>query len=73
MPVMNAVIAGAVTALLFAVAKAGFALYLKVFTVYQVIYGALATIPLFLIWMYVTWLVVLLGAVLCAVLTQKTA
>ena len=64
-PFRNAVIAGAVTALLFAFAKMGFAYYLQLFTLYQLIYGALAAIPFFLIWMYVTWLVILLGVVCC--------
>ena len=39
-----------------------FALYLAWFPTYRLIYGAFATIPIFLIWLYVSWLVVLAGA-----------
>jgi membrane protein len=38
--------------------------YYAAFTSYQVIYGALAAIPLFLFWLYLVWLIVLLGALL---------
>ena len=65
-----ALLSGFITAVLFETAKFGFAWYLKRVTVYHVIYGALATIPVFLVWMYVTWLVVLLGVVLCKQLNE---
>jgi len=38
-------------------------------TNYKVIYGALATVPIFLFWLYLVWIVVLLGASLAASLT----
>jgi membrane protein len=52
----------------FELAKRAFALYLANFPTYTLIYGAFATLPIFLVWMYVSWLVVLAGAVFTAML-----
>ena len=52
----------------FEIAKRGFALYLVRFPTYTLIYGAFATIPIFLVWMYLSWAVVLAGAALTAML-----
>ncbi len=46
--------------------KIGFAIYIGSFAAYQTVYGALAAIPIFLLWMYVSWMAVLLGAVVAA-------
>jgi membrane protein len=63
--------AGAVTAgLVLELLKRGFGLYVTSFPTYQTIYGALATIPIFLIWMYVMWNVVLYGAEMAAALPE---
>jgi len=56
------------SAILFSVAKAGFVAYVSN-TSYKVIYGALATVPLFLFWLYLVWIIILLGASLAASLT----
>jgi membrane protein len=53
---------------LFGLAKAGFVAYVSNAN-YKVIYGALATVPIFLLWLYLVWVVVLLGASLAASLT----
>lgn len=63
-----AFIAGAVTTVLFECAKNGFVLYVSYFPTYRLIYGALATIPIFLVWIYLTWVIILLGALLCHVM-----
>jgi membrane protein len=60
-------IAGAtVAAVAIEILKIGFAIYIGAMSSYQTIYGALAGIPIFLLWMYVTWNAVLLGAVVAA-------
>jgi len=58
----NALIGGVTAALFFELAKYSFGVYVKSVPAYQLIYGAIAVIPMFLIWVYVSWLTVLLGA-----------
>ena len=56
------IIGGVFAAVLFELAKHVFAFYVETFPSYKLLYGALATIPLFLLWIYVSWLIFLLGA-----------
>lgn len=69
-PFRNAVLAGLFTMILFETTKYIFGLYMSFFPTYQVIYGALAVVPIFLIWIYVSWVIILLGTLVCQVLTQ---
>ena len=63
---------GAIIAtILFELTKWGFGLYILKFNSYQVIYGALSTIPIFIIWIYLCWLVLLVGALICATLKER--
>lgn len=59
---------GLVAAIAFEVAKRVFGLFIHQFPTYAIIYGALAALPLFLLWMYLSWLITLVGAVLTAAL-----
>ena len=59
---LHAVIGGLTATILFELAKKGFAFYISHNQTYANLYGALATIPIFLIWIYISWLVTLLGA-----------
>lgn len=49
-------------------AKSGLAVYLKAVPSFSAIYGAFASVPILLLWIYVVWLVVLFGAVVTAYL-----
>lgn len=64
----HTLVAGLLATVLFELAKWGFALYLTRAN-YQALYGAIAVIPIFLIWLYVSWVVVLLGASFAASLS----
>jgi membrane protein len=58
---------GLVAGLAFELAKRGFAIFITQFPTYSKIYGALA-VPLFLLWVYLSWLITLFGALLVAAL-----
>lgn len=64
---------GVLVALLFEGAKACFALYVALFPSFQLIYGAFATFPLFLLWIYVAWMIILFGAELVCNLGSSAA
>jgi membrane protein len=66
--IKHALIGALLSTILFELAKAGFVAYVSNAN-YKVIYGALATVPIFLFWLYLVWIVVLFGASLAASLT----
>ena len=58
----HALVGGVTATLLFELSKKGFAFYISNNNTYNSLYGALSTLPIFLIWIYISWLVTLLGA-----------
>ncbi|CAM5790996.1 YihY family inner membrane protein [Castellaniella caeni] len=64
----DALLGGLGTTLVLSLMKAAFTWYLTAFPSYTVIYGAFATLPIFLLWIYLSWLVVLLGATVASLL-----
>lgn len=69
----DAFLGGIVAAALLELSKECFAFYLKTFPAYQTIYGALSTVPIFLVWLYIAWSAVLVGAVVSAALPEWRA
>ncbi len=53
--------------------KYGFTLYVKWFPTYDLVYGAFAAIPLFLLWLYLIWFIVIWNGAFIATLTQWVA
>ena len=68
--VRDALSGGFLAALAFEGMKQGFAFYITHFPTYKLVYGAFASVPLFLLWIYLSWLVVLFGAVAAAVMPE---
>lgn len=67
-PLKYCFIAGLIAALLFELARQAFAFYIDRFSIYTLVYGALASIPIFLLWLYLSWVIVLWGAELLQIL-----
>jgi len=61
-PYRYAIIGGLVAGALFELTKLGFAFYITELANYEKLYGALGTLPVFLIWLYLIWVVLLIGA-----------
>jgi membrane protein len=54
--------------IVFEIAKRAFAIYVSRVPTYTIVYGAFATMLVFLVWLYMSWVIVLAGATLSAML-----
>lgn len=68
-PFKNAVIAGLFVAIVFELLKHVFGVVMTNFTSYEAIYGAFAALPIFLLWIYLSWNLILLGVEISYTLT----
>ncbi len=59
------------TTLIWMLVKSGFDLYIFRMTSYHKFYGTLSALPIFLLWIYVNWLIILSGMVMAAVIETK--
>ncbi len=66
-------IGSAVAALIWVIVKFGFDFYISNLTNMEVVYGVVATLPILLFWIYLNWVIILLGVALIAILENKEA
>ncbi len=66
----HAALSGILTALAFVGMQRLFALYIVKLPTFTLIYGAFAAIPIFLVWLYLSWTVILVGALITAELPR---
>ncbi|PRX21133.1 tRNA-processing RNAse BN [Orenia metallireducens] len=69
---LAAIVGGSISGFLFNLAKNLYKLYTKHAVGYNQIYGSLSVIPLFLFWLYIIWMITLLGAVICYVFQNRS-
>ena len=69
-PVRHALLGGVVAAVAFESMNRAFAFYIAHFPTYKLVYGAFASIPIFLLWIYLSWLTILFGALIAASLSH---
>ena len=70
-PMRDAIVGAVLAAVAFELAKLGFKVYMRQVPTYRIVYGALAALPLFLIWIYVSWIILLIGAAVTATLAER--
>jgi len=64
-PIPHAFFSAIFATYLFEYAKNAFTFYISNFSTYQTLYGTVGVIPIFLIWIYISWVIILFGAVVC--------
>lgn len=72
-PRAHALIGAIVAAIIFESMSRVFGYYISHFPTYKLVYGAFASVPIFLMWIYLSWLTILVGAVIAASLSHWRA
>ena len=68
-PIRSAMIAAVFSAVAFELVKSLFGFVMSNFTSYELVYGAFAAVPIFLLWIFISWNIVLLGVEISYALT----
>ncbi len=68
-PARHAIIGAVIAAVCFELMKWLFVIYVSKVPTYKLVYGAFASVPIFLVWLFLCWLVVLIGAEIAATLS----
>lgn len=69
-PMSHAVAGGVVAATAFETMNRFFGIFIAHFPAYKLVYGAFASVPIFLLWIYLSWLTILMGAIIAASLSR---
>ena len=69
----DAIVGGLIAGIALELGKRGFAAYLLKIPTYKAVYGAFAVFPVFLLWLYYSWLVTLAAALIAANLARGAA
>ncbi|MGC1510590.1 YihY family inner membrane protein [Ketobacter sp. MCCC 1A13808] len=69
-PFLHGIAGGLVAAVLFDLARRAVTLFVSMFPTYQLVYGAFAAVPIFLIWILVSWNILLIGAEIVQAMTS---
>ena len=69
-PLKHAFIGGVVASVAFETMNRLFGFFITHFSTYKLVYGAFASIPIFLFWIYLSWLTILFGALIAASLSR---
>jgi membrane protein len=66
--VLDAVVGGIIAAFAFEAMKTAFGHFIANFASYKLVYGTFASLPILLMWIYLSWVVIVFAAVITAVL-----
>ncbi len=69
--VIHALIGAVITSFIWSIGKSGFDWYIATFTNVRSVYGTLGAFPIFMIWLYFTWLTILFGMEIVAFLSGR--
>jgi len=67
-----ALVGGGLVAVMFTLMQRGFEIYLANFGHFKAVYGAFAAVPIFLIWLHLSWALVLIGGLLVATVSRPS-